>query len=340
MSEEPHLFKWRIVGKSVQGASHKRASLPNQDAIDWFPQSGAGLPLILAVSDGHGSAKSFRSDEGACLAVTTATTVMQDFLKGQPDLTHHSAIKRTAEERLPQELVRRWEKGVNAYLDKTPFSPEELNALEKKEGARARQLVETNPLLAYGATLLAVLVTESFIVYLQLGDGDILAVSEMGEVSRPLRKDERLFANETTSLCSRNAWHDFQVSFQTLSGSPPALILLATDGYANSFRDEKGFLKVGSDLLKMIRADGLDTVNENLEVWLSEASQVGSGDDITLGIICRMSVLQRTSGQEIVEHSQNGEDEVQVEDSQEPPKQSPELLAEKSQKVTFGEQPQ
>jgi hypothetical protein len=128
---------------------------------------------------------------------------------------------------------------------------------------------------------------------LQLGDGDILVVSETGEVIRPLPGDERLFANETTSLCSHNAWCDFRVSFQPLLSRPPALILLATDGYANSFHNEVGFLKVGPDILEKIRSGGLDVVNEGLETWLSETSQLGSGDDITLGIICRMDTLDK-----------------------------------------------
>ena len=72
----------------------------------------------------------------------------------------------------------------------------------------------------------------------------------------------------------------------------PELILLATDGYANSFREDAGFLKVGSDLLGIIRTDGLDKVNENLETWLTETSKAGSGDDITLGILCRMDTAR------------------------------------------------
>ena len=148
--------------------------------------------------------------------------------------------------------------------------------------------------LAYGATLLAVVVAESFILYLQLGDGDILVVSEAGEVSRaPLPTDERLFANETTSLCLRDAWREFRSHFQVISASSPALILVSTDGYGNSFRDEAGFLQVGADVLAMIRADGLDAVSASLETWLTEASQEGSGDDVTLGILCRMDTLEK-----------------------------------------------
>lgn len=271
-----------------------RAGLPNQDAIYWLPRAGEGSSLILAVSDGHGSAKSFRSATGAFLAVraaATETSYLRTNQRGQSDL---SAVKRVAEERLPKTLVRRWESYVHQHLKKRPFSTAELDALEEKEGQWSRHAVEANPLLAYGATTLTVLVTRSFALYLQLGDGDILTVSEVGEVSRPLPKDDRLFAGETTSLCSQDAWRDFRMRFQVFSGSPPALILVSTDGYANSFRDEESFLKVGPDLLGIIRSQGTGGVSENLETWLSEASQVGSGDDITLGILCRIDALERS----------------------------------------------
>ncbi len=82
--------------------------------------------------------------------------------------------------------------------------------------------------------------------------------------------------------------------FQILEDAPPALILISTDGYANSFISEEAFLKVGTDILKLIRSDGLDEVDSNLETWLAEASHAGSGDDTTLAIICRMEVLKES----------------------------------------------
>jgi hypothetical protein len=139
--------------------------------------------------------------------------------------------------------------------------------------------------VAYGATLLIAAVTERFVMYLQLGDGEILSVSDSGDIGRPLIKDERLFGNETTSLCAPEAWRDFRVNFQPLTQSRPALILLSTDGYPNSFRDEGGFLKVGSDILQMIREHGLENVNGQLAGWLQDSTRAGSGDDVTLGIL-------------------------------------------------------
>jgi len=282
--------QWRATGASVRGAAHERAGLPNQDALYWLPATGLGPPLILALSDGHGSPRYFRSHVGAEQAVKVAAWVIQDLLDGQPDPTNLSAIKRTAADRLPQEIVRRWKKAVEEHLGQTPLTPDELGTLEHRKGAAAREAVAANPLLAYGATVVTVLVAETFILYLQLGDGDILVVAEDGKVTRPLERDERLFANQTTSLCTSDAWRDVRLRFQALVQPPPALILLATDGYANSFVNEAAFRQVGTDVLDLVRAEGLAAVEADLAAWLTEASQAGSGDDITLGILCRADI--------------------------------------------------
>jgi hypothetical protein len=102
-----------------------------------------------------------------------------------------------------------------------------------------------------------------------------------------------LFANETTSLCLENPAALMRTFFQTLAGSPPALIALATDGYANSFRTAQDFRRVGPDVLTLLRRDGVEAVQENLSGWLAEAAQT-SGDDVTLAIIAREAALDTT----------------------------------------------
>ena len=297
MSEQQSPAEWRVMGETVPGASHLRSGVPNQDAILQVRESGRGLPIVVSISDGHGSDKCFRSDRGSRFAVRRAAQLVGEFLdesRGPAAAADHAALESRAEAYLPREFVRRWREAVEADLKARPFSKEELEALEKKDGARARQLVEANPLLAYGATSLTVAVEESFIIYLQLGDGDILSVSESGQVVRAMPEDARLFANETTSLCTPDAEENFRVRLQPLAGERPALILLSTDGYVNSFSESAGFLKVGSDLLEMLRADGFDSINASLKGWLEEATHSGSGDDCTLALVCHMDALGKT----------------------------------------------
>ena len=183
---------------------------------------------------------------------------------------------------------------VDEHLRNNPASPEELEKAIK--GAAVPITVESlknNTFVWYGATLLGTVVTDSFIIYLQIGDGEILSVSEEGEVRRPIPPDERLLGNDTTSLCSAKPWLDFRIVFQALTTAPPSLVLLSTDGYINSFTDTGEFMKVGPDFLNLINAHGLEAVDGKLEDWLTEASQKGSGDDITLGIISRIMIHQK-----------------------------------------------
>ncbi|MGK7874154.1 MAG: PP2C family serine/threonine-protein phosphatase [Xenococcaceae cyanobacterium] len=291
--------QWLCLGKSIRGAFHERSGLPNQDAISWWtkkaesPLLGEGPPLILAVSDGHGSKKNFRSDVGSQKAVVVATRVIRDFfLEGESDQIKLSTIKDKAQNLLPQRLAHEWKQSVEQDWERNPITEEEWERVLQERGATARQAIEENPSIAYGATLLAVLVTNCFILYLQLGDGDILCVDSSGKTTRPLERDPRLIANETTSLCATNAWQEFRVGLVAYQKSPtatiPALILVATDGYANSYVSEEEFIKIGRDYYDMTNFKGIEYVAQRLEEFLKETSLYGSGDDITLGLAKRV----------------------------------------------------
>jgi len=272
-------MQWKITGATVRGTSHIRKDLPNQDSILCHPDSGHGLPVILAISDGHGSSKSFRSDKGSCFAVQAAVETISEFLINlHAEIGNFTHIRQIAEEQLPKEIVRRWKTKVKDDLTAAPFSENESAIIDGRG----------NDDFAYGATLLTIAITESFIVYLQLGDGDILTLWDNGQVEQPIPKDDRLFANETTSLCGKESWRDFRCCFQPIFDISPKLILAATDGYANSFRDEESFLKVAPDIFGLIESEGIDFVETNLKDWLNDASESGSGDDVTVGIITEL----------------------------------------------------
>jgi serine/threonine protein phosphatase PrpC len=264
---------WRVIGESVRGSTHLRAQKPNQDAIAWYPDEGAGLPLILAVADGHGSDKHFRSDIGARLATKTAVDVLREFSQHRPKVGELSLMM----ERLPAAIELQWKQAVRYHLDANPVG-------DGSDQPAATVSEHPSRYIAYGTTLLSVLVDKDFIVYLQLGDGDILAVSPNGNVKRAIEPDPDLIANQTTSLCLPEARKYFQSQFQTIAADPPALVMLSTDGYANSFEDPD-FLKTGSDYLDLIRTHGIEYVESHLEQWLSETTAKGSGDDITVGIV-------------------------------------------------------
>lgn len=295
--ENPNRREWRVIGETVPGASHLRAGIPNQDSILFIRESSRSLPIVLSVSDGHGSDKCFRSHLGSRFAVKKAAQLVSEFLDARRGACSLAEIEKEGKEYLPKEFLRKWKKAVEWDLKNKPFTTEEFDRLKEKDGERAIKLVEDNPLLAYGATSLTVAIEESFLLYLQLGDGEILNISEKGEVTRPLPEDERLFANETTSLCAANPEKDFRFYVQKITDeNRPALVLLSTDGYVNSFSNEAGFFQAGTDILKMLgEPNGFDVVNENLKAWLEEATKMGSGDDCTVGIVYRPDAVQKTN---------------------------------------------
>lgn len=284
---------WRTICGSVRGATHIRNGKPNQDSIK-CRISERGEYGIMAVADGHGSGKCFRSDLGSKIVVDTAIELLEKIVQ-QSKGANHSFIKDLIESKLPGTLVSQWKKRVDEDYRTRGFSDLSRgeDSLSFEAGFAESEIAPAEIHVAYGTTLLASVVTSRYIAGIQIGDGEILVVSEDGSVERPIPKDERLFANETTSLCSEHAIADFRFFFERLSGITPALLLLTTDGYANSFKDEAGFLKVGTDILKMIKVEGPKYVEENLENWLDEASKRGSGDDITLGILYRQEIMER-----------------------------------------------
>src|ERR1700722_4577419 len=278
-------MSWKVAHACIQGSSHQRSGVPNQDAVQCAVTPGAqGTVAVAVVSDGHGSARHFRSQIGSSLAVSTVAATLQTFLRESVSSNEHVPFVPEQVHELERKIVSGWLVAVQSDLENKPFTQAELGTLEKQEGAEGRAAVESCPELAYGATLLAAAATDKVLLYLQLGDGEILSVNEEGTTTRPLPPDDRLIANQTTSLCQPEAWKDFRSAWVT-AGALPSLVLLSTDGYANSFRSDEDFLKIGQDYLEIIREQGISSLAEELPDILNEATQQGSGDDITLAIL-------------------------------------------------------
>lgn len=253
------------------------------------------FPIILAVSDGHGDKRSFRSRQGAQLAVKKMVETLREYLlRLQREELTLAEIEESVSNWLPRELVRRWRQAVLADIDRDPFTTDESKKLPAMErGAPADRY------LVYGTTALAAAIDKGviqgqemiYMILLQIGDGDILITDKDCLIIHPLPSDARLFAQETTSLSAADAHKDFRARFLPLTDLQPALILLSSDGYSNSFENITGFEEIGADYFWMIRTEGLAVVEAHLEEWLEETTREGSGDDITLGMIYNLEMI-------------------------------------------------
>ena len=285
-------LRWRALSASVQGASHERGGQGNQDAVRLKNPSGAEDVLLLAVADGHGSARSFRSERGSALAAECALRELGRFVRRLGPDAPLSRVRNQAKTVWPKALLKAWKSAVRADLVTTPFTLFDFAPFpEPPPVVKPGVELPISAYLAYGATLLAVAITPRYIVYSQLGDGDILAIGKDGVVSRPLPRKHEFMANQNVSLCSYHAFEVLQIRVDPLRGPVPALIMLSTDGYANCFGDDEGFFKVGADFLNYMRAKGVDYVQAKLEEWLRQSSEDGSGDDITVGLAARTNAF-------------------------------------------------
>ena len=229
----------------------------------WSEPDGPAGPVVVALSDGHGGRRSPRSQIGAQFAVQVAVEV------GRGLAVDHAA---EASGDAAEAIVDRWTATVEGHLAVLP-----LNGAES-------DVVGDDPLLAYGATLLLAVVVEGAAVLMQLGDGDILFTGRSQPATRPVAADPRLFGNATTSLCMPEAAREFRCATAPLSVREPSVLILATDGLANAYGDERAFLQVGTDLAGMVDRSGIDGVQADLEALVQEAS-AHSGDDVTVAVV-------------------------------------------------------
>ena len=264
---------WQIIAESVKSANHPL----NQDAKKYFIPKDKEY-VVVAVADGHGSKKCFRSDVGSEFAVEVLINNFRQHFSSKTFDNLQAGFSGT-KDNLAKTIHRQWMEKVRNHLAKNPFSPEEELIDEK---------VLNNQVISYGTTLLGALITKNYIIYLQLGDGDILVVND-NEVIRPIAKDENLIANETYSLCDKEADSLFKFYYQPVIGQLPDLILLSTDGYSNSFPNDNEFQKTALDYNNLYKEEGMSFIRKNISGWLKDTTIHGSGDDLTTILVFKTS---------------------------------------------------
>jgi serine/threonine protein phosphatase PrpC len=280
-------LRWKVAGGSVRGAAHHRNGQLNQDAF-LFQQDEERGAAVVAIADGHGSASSFRSMVGSRYAVHIAVDEGLAFLHSLGDMQRHSdpqEIEARLVPRLGVRIIARWVDCIRSHHERRQFRDSELNRVAEQAGVGALDRVQQDPVLAYGSTLLMTLATPLFLACLQLGDGDILTVAADGGPERPLPQDDRLMADETYSLASPTAAKELRTWCRSLIGWTPELVLLATDGFANSYADEAGVRRAASEYLEAVQSTGLAAVNRQLHGWLREVTFEGAGDDVTVALL-------------------------------------------------------
>ena len=266
------------------GAAHVARGMPRQDAFLLVGPSGPEDPAVVAVADGHGARRHFRSAAGARFAVEVASQAALRHAAGLAAMTDPADVRAAVRGELTPEIVRDWRIAVGRDVESDPFSPEETASMTAGDDT---------PEIPYGSTVLVGVVTGRWLVCLQIGDGNIVVVAPDGQAAIPVPGDPTLDGLRTTSLCQADAVQSFRDAVRDLTADPVLAVLLVTDGYGNAQLDDPWHPRLGTDLAELLRHEGPEWVAERLESWAELcASSEGSGDDTTIGLIVSRSAAR------------------------------------------------
>ena len=261
-----------VFGESVQGASHVRTGKECQDSLKRVEKDGD--TVILAVADGHGSDSSPYSKTGSYVAVNVFCKILGDYLETYAGQSGQlmTFLKREGDTKVAQAVDAEWKRRIlkiHANCKRDVI----LDAGNRKDKEAIYGM--------YGSTLLGLVLTREFLFAFQLGDGDIVRVSQTG-VQHVIEAD-KILGTETHSLSKTESWKKAVTLINKADADEkyPVMYMLSSDGMANSFKNDDEFRKTCNDYYAMLNEHGAKAVADNLKRWLAETSELGCGDDIT-----------------------------------------------------------
>lgn len=126
------LKQWRVITETACGRIHQNKKLPNQDAMEIWQPVPTKLPLIVALSDGNGGPKSFRSHLGSLFAVKSALKILQRLIEQNINTKNLRSFSSFLEDKLPQQIVNEWKKKVEIHFKQNALTQQELNHLAQQ----------------------------------------------------------------------------------------------------------------------------------------------------------------------------------------------------------------
>ncbi len=294
---------------SEKGYQHILNHTVCQDSTQYLQDADC---VVATVADGHGSKQYFRSDRGSRFVAEIACNKIREFLKSITFPFPDSKTKKSVVTQLIHSIITEWHIAVRNDLIKFPFTPDELERVPEKhqktfhffteENYRAHTESEISDLIqkehshvqkAYGTTLIAVGLCESYAIGLHIGDGKCVALYEDGTMDEPIPWDENCHLNRCTSICDKDAAGEFRCHIW--DNRIPVAIFLGTDGIDDTFAEmlHSFYRNVALDFLH----DNFRKRTEMLQANLANISKAGSHDDVSIAGILdvqKLSAIEQT----------------------------------------------
>lgn len=194
------------------GGSHKKRNKPCQDSSSDYTCDEFA---IIAVSDGHGSSKHFRSDIGAKLATKAGIEEVRKLIENDFNLANFKENADKIIKDLIGAVYKRWIDDISNHMTENPFTEEEIpKDLDKSTREKFFGTLYPNYYIsAYGATLMLGLMADEYYFAFHIGDGKAVFLYEDGKIDQSIPWDEACYINVTTSLSDSNAVDNFRYCY-------------------------------------------------------------------------------------------------------------------------------
>lgn len=304
------MMNFKAFHMSERGEGHLHDGRVCQDSSASFSDE---CGTVAVVSDGHGGCDYVRSQIGSAMACEAAVknirrlfeNISPEAFLAEPDMM---LIQ------LEAAIINDWNESVRSHYEANPFTEEELDCVSEKAGAsyRSGHRIER----AYGATLIAAVVTRDYWFGIQIGDGKCAAFDEAGICTQPIPWDEKCFLNKTTSICGSDALRDFRHFY---SEKIPTAVFMGSDGIDDSFKNEEDMYDFYKTILYAFSISDYTQAVDELKAYLPRLSKEGSADDVSIAAWMDMDALKsvvdkiKAEGEEAEEPEENKKTEEEKE---------------------------
>ena len=243
---------------------------------------------IAVVADGHGDPRCFRSNVGSQKACEVTLEELKRFSvalqeeDAEQQLFTRSGIRKLTDN-LFRSIVSKWTQEVLADITENPATEEEYASVDAECAAiyrSGRELVHI-----YGTTLIAMLMTDRYMLVLHQGDGRCVVLHHDGTIDQPVPWDPRCVGRNTASLCDSDVLANWRYHLIDLRQDPLIACYAVSDGIEDSF-------ETMDELNAYLGRHAADYVTKGAENYLkelpshfAELTRDCSRDDISMGCI-------------------------------------------------------
>jgi hypothetical protein len=268
-----HPSEWSCFNISRRGFSHQEAGCECQDASTSFLDGKKGY---IAVADGHGSPRYFRSSLGSKIAIEAFQSVCRSLNRHHGKLTlQEGPIKRA--------FLSEWDHLVERHFIHHPFTPSELTRLSEHDRERVKESFYT----AYGTNFHGFAFGEGYCFALTIGDGGFVTIDTIGRIFDPFDWfSEENAGNLTQSLCDEES--RLHLHYKAFNLKEITVMAVATDGTMVPFQNFTNYATAMVAPFQKVTLKEDAPLRGQCRDFISQLAQKsGSGDDCSFALLHR-----------------------------------------------------